>query len=344
MSTAGRRHCTLRWNSPQRDLGWPVLAMNRKPIVVVGSINIDLVARAEKIPSPGETVLSSDFQMHPGGKGANQAVAVARLGYPVGMIGRIGSDAFGEKLRAGLVETGVNVSGVRTSPGPSGVAVIAVAPNGENAIVVTPGANAQVSTRDVDEHAEAIREAGMVLAQLEIPYGTVKYLCRLCAERNVPLILDPAPARVLPEDLLEQVSWLTPNETEIAQCLPDGREGSEDALELVEALVKRVRCGVVLKMGARGAYVATREGVSQQTDAFRVNAIDTTAAGDAFNGAFVVGLMMGKGPLESAKFAAAAGAVSVTRAGAQPSMATMDEVNRLMAQSASDNTTKNPAL
>src|SRR5215475_2440658 len=136
--------------------------MNRKPIVVVGSINIDLVARAQRIPLAGETVSSSDFQMHPGGKGANQAVAVARLGYPVRMIGRVGSDPFGEKLRAHLAETGVDTSLVLTSEGGSGVAVIAVAPNGENAIVVTPGANAQVLPDDVDANASVIREAGAV--------------------------------------------------------------------------------------------------------------------------------------------------------------------------------------
>ena len=308
------------------------MAMNRKPIVVVGSINIDLVARAERIPLAGETIRSTDFQIHPGGKGANQAVAAARLSYPVRMIGRVGSDAFGENLSAQLVRAGVDASGVRTSDGPSGVAAIAVAPNGENAIVVTPGANAQVSPQDIDENVEAIRAAGAVLAQLEIPFETVRHIGRICAELDVPLILDPAPARKLPAELLEQVSWLTPNETEIAECLPEAEESlrAKNNFEIIETLVKRVRRGVVLKMGARGAYLASQDGIRQQIGAFRVNAMDTTAAGDAFNGAFAVGLMMGKSPLESARFAVAASAVSVTRAGAQPSMATMEEVERLM--------------
>jgi ribokinase len=319
---------------------------SRKPIVVVGSINIDLVARAERIPLPGQTVLGSDFQMHPGGKGANQAVAVARLGYPVRMIGRVGSDAFGERLRAQLVESGVDASCVQNSEGPSGVAVIAVAQNGENAIVVTPGANAQLSPNDVDENAGAIGEAGAVLAQLEIPFETVQHLGSLCARWNVPLILDPAPARPLGAELLGQISWLTPNETEIVQCLPGATASarSQDESGIVEALLSMVDGGVILKMGSRGAYVAGKYGIRQQIDAFRVGALDTTAAGDAFNGAFAVGLMMGKSPIESAKFAAAAAAVSVTRAGAQPSMATLEEVNRLVAKSASDNTKKNPAL
>src|SRR5262249_17611179 len=162
------------------------------------------------------------------------------------------------------------------------------------------GANAQVSPSDVDENAEAIGEAGAVLAQLEIPFETVRHLGKICARLNVPLILDPAPARSLPAELLEQVAWLTPNQTEIVQCLLD-RPRSEEPFEMVEALVKRVGCGVVLKMGSRGAYLATRSGIRQQFDAFRVKAIDTTAAGDAFNGAFAVALMMSKTPIASAR-------------------------------------------
>jgi ribokinase len=332
MSAVGRRHCSprLRSGSPHQP-GESKVAMNHKPIVVVGSINLDLVARAERIPLAGETVTSSDFQMHPGGKGANQAVAVARLGYPVRMIGRVGSDAFGESLRADLVRSGVDTAGVRTSQGPSGVAVISVARNGENAIVVTPGANALVSPSDVDENADAIGEAGVALAQLEIPMETVRHLGEVCARMKVPLILDPAPAKALPAKLLEHVSWLTPNETEIARCVPDSEavSSSRDTFEILEVLVKRLGYGLVLKMGSRGVHVASKDGARQQIDAFPVKVVDTTGAGDAFNGAFAVGMMMGKSPLESARFAVAASAVSVTRAGAQPSMPTMEEVNRL---------------
>src|SRR5882724_1767283 len=196
MSRAGRRRFMLSCMAKIARM-----IRNGKPIVVVGSINIDLVARAERVPVAGETVHSSDFQMHPGGKGANQAVAVARLGYPVRMIWNVGSDAFGEELRTQLVRSGVDASSVRTSKGPSGVAMIAVGPNGDNAIVVTPGANALVSPKDVDDHAEAIREAGVVLTQLEIPLETVQYLGTLCVRLEIPLILDPAQARVLPADL-----------------------------------------------------------------------------------------------------------------------------------------------
>lgn len=304
------------------------MAMNRKPILVVGSVNMDLVARAERIPLAGETVHGSDFQTHPGGKGANQAVAVARLGYPVRIIGSVGSDAFGEELRTQLVRSGVDASAVRTTNGPSGVAVIAVAANGENAIVVTPGANGTVSRKDIDSNAVAIHKAGVVLAQLEIPFETVEYLAAICERVKVPLILDPAPARALPPDLLQRVSWLTPNETELATCVPEEKHVSE----AVEVLVKQCGSGVVLKRGSRGAYLATKEGLRRDVKAFSVAAVDTTGAGDAFNGAFAVALMLGKSPLESVQFASAAGAVSVTRAGAQPSMPTVEEVNLLLSQ------------
>ena len=310
------------------------MAMNRKPVVVVGSVNMDLVARAQHIPLPGETVHGGDFQTYPGGKGANQAVAVARLGYPVRMIGSVGSDAFGEELRTQLVRSGVDATAVRTTRGSSGVAVITVASNGENAIVVTPGANGTVSRNDIDENAEAIREAGVVLTQLEIPFNTVEYLAEVCERANVPLILDPAPARALPANLLSRVSWITPNETELVNCAPEGRHGLSqwETSEAVEALVQRCISGVVLKRGSSGAYLATKDGLRKEVRAFSVTAIDTTGAGDAFNGGFAVALMLGKSPVESVRFASAAGAVSVMRAGAQPSMPTLDEVNLLLSR------------
>jgi len=312
------------------------MAIERKPIVVVGSINIDLVARAQRIPLAGETVHSSDFQMHPGGKGANQAVAVARLGYAVRMIGSVGSDAFGEELRTQLVRSGVDIMAVRTSQGPSGVALIAVAPNGDNAIVVTAGANASVSPKDIDDNAGAIGEAGLVLTQLEIPFETVEYLATVCQRLEVPLILDPAPARALPEDLLHRVSWLTPNETELICCVPEIKHDSSawEASEAIEFLVKRCDCGLVLKRGSRGAYLATRDGLREDVNAFPVAAVDTTGAGDAFNGAFAVALMLGRSPLESVRFAVAASAVSVTRVGAQPSMPSLEEVNLMFSRRA----------
>ena len=220
---------------------------------------------------------------------------------------------------------------VGQSEGASGVAMIVVAADGDNCIVVTPGANADVTPEFVDLHADVIRNAGVVLTQLEIPIDTVQRVAALCSAHHVPLILDPAPAQTLPEDLLKRVTWFTPNETEAAFYAPDALNGAAEANSSVMAhrLLQQGPAGVLLKMGSRGAYLATKR-MEEQLDAIEVNAVDTTAAGDAFNGAFAVGLLLGKTPLESARFAIAAAALSVTRAGAQPSMPVLKEVEELL--------------
>jgi ribokinase len=304
----------------------------QKPVAVVGSINIDLVANTERIPVEGETVFGSGFQIHPGGKGANQAVAVARLGYPVRMIGRIGDDSFGAQLRNHLDHAGVDVAGVTTTVGSSGVAVIVVADSGENCIVITPGANALLTPDDLDANIDIIRSAGVVLTQLEIPMQTVEHLTEICSREGIPLILDPAPASELPLSLLQRVTWFTPNETEAAFFIGGGNGGFElrDPAQAAETLISKGISGVLLKLGSRGAYIESNGGLKERLSPFPVEAIDTTAAGDAFNGAFAVGLMLGKDPVASARFAAAAAAISVTRAGAQPSMPIMAEVDRLL--------------
>lgn len=302
---------------------------NQKPIVVVGSINLDLVAITARIPAAGETVLGSEFQMHPGGKGANQAVAVARLGYPVQMIGKIGSDALGDPLWGHLQEAGVGLEGVQRSEGASGVAMIVVSADGENCIVVTPGANAEVTPEYVDSHRDLIRNAGLVLTQLEIPLDTVDHVADLCFQYQVPLVLDPAPAQALPPGLLKRVRWFTPNETEAAFYAPNGLAIHDDTASRARRLLTQGPEGVLLKMGSRGAYLAT-DGIDEQLDAIPVKAVDTTAAGDAFNGAFAVGLSLGRDPKGSARFAAAAAALSVTRAGAQPSMPLLREVEQML--------------
>jgi ribokinase len=310
------------------------MGTGQKPIVVVGSINLDLVAHAEHIPAAGETVHGNAFEMHPGGKGANQAVAVARLGYPVQMIGKLGSDAPGQQLRAHLETAGVGLECIGRTEGASGVAMIVVAADGDNCIVVTPGANADVTPGFVDLHADVIRNAGVVLTQLEIPIETVRHVADLCFQHGIPLILDPAPAQALPEDLLKRVTWFTPNETEAAFYAPAGLNGNPEAYSSVMAqrLLAQGPTGVLLKMGSRGACLATK-GTEEQLDAIEVNAVDTTAAGDAFNGAFAVGLLLGKTPIESARFAIAAAALSVTRAGAQSSMPALKEVEQLLDRS-----------
>jgi ribokinase len=303
----------------------------KKPIVVVGSINIDLVATAERIPVAGETVRGSDFQVHPGGKGANQAVAISRLGYPVQLVGKVGTDAFGQQLRSYLREAGVDVSAVGENEGSSGVAMIAVSPRGENSIVVTPGANVQVTPSFLNAHRETILNAGIVLAQLEIPLETVEHLANLCGEENIPLMLDPAPAQALPGTIFRHLSWFTPNETEAAFFAAQLSDRDEaEPTQIANALLAAGTKGVVLKMGSRGIYIATPDGLSQVLPAFPVKAVDTTAAGDAFNGAFATALMLGMEKLEAARFASAAAAISVTRAGAQPSMPSRAEVEELL--------------
>lgn len=304
----------------------------KRPIVVVGSINIDLVAIADKIPAVGETVLGTGFQIHPGGKGANQAVAVARLGYPVMMIGRLGNDSFGAQLRTHMQAVGVDCSGVATCDQPSGVAVILVSSQGENCIVVAPGANIEFTPRDVEASLPLIRQAGMVLAQLEIPLETVLCLAALCRREGVPLILDPAPARDLPAETFQKLAWFTPNESEAAFYAGnlEGTSGATPPDEIARCILAKGCRGVLLKLGSRGAYLATREQPGKLVPAFPVTAVDSTAAGDAFNGAFSTGLMLGKSPIDSAIFAAAAAAISVTRAGAQPSMPTRAEIEQFL--------------
>lgn len=308
-----------------------------KPIVVVGSINTDLVSVTERIPLSGETVLGSDFHIYPGGKGANQAVAVARLGYPVRMIGRVGTDSFGCESSSHLKRAGVDTELIDTTEGPSGIAVICVSVKGENSIIVTPGANGTLTPADIEAHTPAIREAGAVLAQLEIPLETVEYLAEICGRECVPFILDPAPARKLSDRLLAHVTWLTPNQTEaVYYRTRHAAAASFDAMSAARELLQRGTRGVVLKMGEGGALVSDHNGGSHVVPAFQVKAIDTTAAGDAFNGGFAVGLMRGMSPIESARFAAAVAAISVTRSGAQPSMPTLKEVERFIAQQSSE--------
>jgi ribokinase len=307
---------------------------SRKPIVVVGSINMDLVARADRIPITGETVHGEEFQTHPGGKGANQAVAVARLGYPVSLIGRLGADAFGAELRDHLQKSGIDVAGVGASETSSGVAVIIVSPSGDNIIVVTPGANAAVSPEDINANLDRIRAAGIVLTQLEIPMETVEHLANVCAREGVPLMLDPAPARELPATIVQHTRWFTPNETETAFF--SAGDPSDSPKKIACTLLAKGPHAVALKLGDRGVYLADRNGLNRHIDAFAVRAVDTTAAGDAFNGAFATALMLGNDPTESARFAAAAAAVSVTRRGAQPSMPTMAEVQQMLSSVASN--------
>jgi ribokinase len=298
-----------------------------KPIVVAGSINMDLVASTPRIPQPGQTLTGTDFTTTPGGKGANQAVAVARLGYPAQMIGAVGEDVFGQALLQNLQGAGVGIDAVAHVPGPSGVAPILVAANGENSIVVVPGANGKVTPALVDQYSSLIVKAGMVLCQLELPLHTVVHTLSLCAKAGVPVMLDPAPAAELPDEAWPKIAWFTPNETEAALFVGQGLAPENAARQLLDRGVR----GVVLKRGSEGAYVATNDRRAW-VPAFRVRPVDTVAAGDCFNGAFAVGLLEGRDPWSAAQFAAAAAAISVTRRGAQASMPGRNEVDQFLAE------------
>ena len=303
-----------------------------KQIVVVGSINLDLVAASDRIPIAGETVAGLTFRTFPGGKGANQAVAAARLGGAVSIVGKLGADPFGLQLRDSLEESNVNTGAVEVVAGSSGVALIVTDAVGQNAITVVAGANAHVSPAVLDDHIDLIRGAGILLTQLEIPLETVEYLAGIAAEERVPLMLDPAPARRLPMSLLKRVDWLTPNETEtcVLAGLPPGEMNQESLKAAANVLLDSGCRNVILKLGERGCYLALADGTRQFLPPYTVRAVDTTAAGDAFNGAFAVALMNGKEPLECASWASAVAAISVTRHGAQTSMPTAEEVEAFL--------------
>jgi ribokinase len=289
-------------------------------VVVVGSLNMDLVARAQRLPVPGETLLGESFSTVPGGKGANQAVAAARLGARTAMIGCVGDDAFGQKLRAGLEADQVDSRAVRTVPGQSsGVAVIVVDEKGRNGIVVVPGANGQLALEDVDRHAPLIAGARIVALQLEIPLTTVEHAARTARALGKIVVLNPAPAQPLSPALIACADFLVPNEVEAAILAGVPVDSVQSATEAARRLRAQGAANVLITLGERGVVVVTATGV-QHCAARRVQALDTTAAGDTFIGGFCAALAAGRGITEAIAFAQAAAALSVTRTGAQTSI------------------------
>jgi ribokinase len=284
---------------------------------------MDLVTRTPRIPAIGQTLIGTGFETTPGGKGANQSVAASRLGYPVAMVAKVGDDAYGPALIENLKCAGVETAAMSQAAGSSGLAPMFVADDGLNAIVVVPGANSKMDRAAVDKHAERIRSAGMVLCQLEIPMDTLSYTLDFCARAGVPVMLDPAPAAALPDAMWGNVAWFTPNETEAAFYVGDGTSVEDSA----KRLLAKGLGGVVLKRGAEGAYVAVAGGRADWVKPFKVDAIDTVAAGDCFNGAFAVALLEGNDPWAAARFANAAAAICVTRKGAAASMPSRAEVD-----------------
>jgi ribokinase len=311
----------------------------RKSIVVVGSLNLDLVASVNRLPTLGETIIGRDFNTYCGGKGANQAVALARLGASVKMIGKLGGDAFANQLRDGVEQAGVDTSCVGNAPGSSGIALITTSANGDNTIVVIAGANGLLLPDDIDRYRPQIEQATMALGQLEIPRETTEYLGKVVRSAGVPFLLDPAPAYPLSQELLRSVTWLTPNETEAQLLLAAHWPGAStlSAPECAERLLSLGVRNVILKLGARGVYLAGKDVDGTFVDAFPVNAVDTTAAGDAFNGAFAYALTENAmAPQEAARFACAVAAFSVTRSGAQTSMPSLSECESFLDQARSN--------
>lgn len=291
-----------------------------KPIVVFGSINIDLVTQTPRLPVAGETLQGSAFFTAAGGKGANQAVAAAKLGISTQLVGRLGGDEFGEQLLASLQAAGVQTDGVlldkETS---SGIAVITVDDAGENNIIIIAGANGRLNQTDVKRLSYRLPGAAVLLMQLEIPMPVVLLAAQAAQQVGVPLILDPAPAQNIPSELYPLVEIITPNQLEAAQLVGFPVEGQEAAAKAAVELQQRGVNTVMIKLGAQGVFCASAT-ETFFVPAFPVQAVDTVAAGDAFNGALAVALAEGRPLREAILWGAAAGAISATKSGAQPSL------------------------
>ncbi len=300
-------------------------------ILVVGSSNTDMAVKLDRLPKPGETILGGEFACAAGGKGANQAVSAARAGGAVTFIARIGRDALGDKAVAGFAADGINVEHIiRDRTAPSGVALIFIGRAGENSIAVAPGSNGKLVPADLRKARAAFCHDGVLLLQLEIPMKAVEAAAELAVQAGRRVILNPAPAQSLPASLLRRISVLTPNESETelltGVTLTDEAAMARAAAELLSRGVQNV----VITLGARGVCVAGKDGC-QVIPGYKVDAIDTTAAGDVFNGALAAALTEGKSLFEAARFANAAAAVSVTRMGAQTSAPTRKEIERMLA-------------
>lgn len=297
-------------------------------VLVIGSSNTDLIVQTERLPRPGETLLGGRFLSAPGGKGANQAVAAARAGAQVTFIARLGTDAYGDAALAGLQADGIDTQFIiRDAKFPSGVALINLSAAGENSIAVALGANARLSAADVRKARDFLTADDVVLVQLEIPLAAVAAAARLATNSGARLILNPAPAAELSPQLLSQVAILTPNETE-AELLTGKKVRDPRTASVAARLLRERGAGtVIITLGAQGAWVSAPHG-EFLAQPFPVVPVDTTAAGDVFNGALAAGLAGGRSLADAVQFASAAAAISVTRLGAQPSAPRRVEIVR----------------
>ena len=300
-------------------------------ILVVGSSNTDMIIQVARIPKPGETILGGEFASAAGGKGANQAVGAARAGGNVTLIARVGTDMFGDKAVAGFQSDGISIKHIVRDPrAPSGVALIFVAANGENSIAVASGANGNLTPADLGKARTAFEQAAVVVLQLETPLKTVEAAAQLASHAGARVILNPAPARKLPDALLRRLYLLTPNETEAELLTGIAVKNLSGAAKAASALLARGVANVIITLGSRGAYVAGPQGRGVAIPGYKVKPVDTTGAGDVFNGALAVAMAEGKSLTDAAQFACAAAAISVTRLGAQTSAPVRKEIERLL--------------
>jgi ribokinase len=302
-------------------------------ILVIGSLNMDLIVRTPRLPAPGETILGTQFSTAPGGKGANQAVAAAKLGAPVKMIGRVGADDFGKALRSNLNAVGVDTQYVtQDTEAATGIASIWVDDKGQNSIIVAPGANARVARADIDAAAVAFRDARVVVAQLEIPLETVQYAFQLARKNNCLTILNPAPAQPLSRKILEHCDVVIPNEMETTQLTGIQVQDLESAQNAANVLKQMGARRVLVTLGDKGALFLDGDAPAQPIAPFPVQVVDTTAAGDAFVGALAAALARDKDWTTGLREASAAGALAATKLGAQPSLPTRAELDDFLSR------------
>ena len=304
--------------------------MSTSKIVVVGSSNTDMIIKMEKIPVPGETVLGGEFSIAAGGKGANQAVAAARSGGNVTFVACVGQDIFGQQAVDGFLADKINVDYIfKDEKAASGVALIFVDNKGENSIAVASGANYKLTPEHISRAKDAITSSQILVMQLETPVDTVSAAAKLAKANGVKVILNPAPAQPLDDALFKNISILTPNESETELLTGIKVDDDDSAAKAAHILLSKGLDAILITLGSRGVFLATA-GVSKIIPGFKVKAVDTTAAGDVFNGALAVALSENKSLEDAVRFANAAGALAVTKMGAQPSAPNRQEIENLL--------------